>query len=124
MYTFGYISHEANSASLIGRGIFACSSARFASRSTGGSTEPGRTASGSAPASTFFCSAGGKPPTGWPMSPRNRDTTDSGNATSTSGSSTSSRLSPLVTIMIAMSPTTFDDGVTLTMSPNISLTSA
>jgi hypothetical protein len=29
-----------------------------------------------------------------------------------------------VTIMIAMSPTTFDDGVTLMMSPNISLTCA
>ena len=30
----------------------------------------------------------------------------------------------LVTIMIAMSPTTLDDGVTLTMSPNIRFTSA
>ncbi len=56
------------------------------------------------------------------MSPRNSATTDSGKATSVAGSSTSSAVSPLVTIMIAMSPTTFDDGVTLTMSPNISLT--
>ena len=58
------------------------------------------------------------------MSPRNSDTTDSGNATSTAGFSTSAAVSALVTIMIAMSPTTFDEGVTFTMSPNISFTCA
>ena len=51
-------------------------------------------------------------------------TTLSGKATSTPGSSTCSRVSPCATIISAMSPTTLDDGVTLTMSPNIRFTSA
>jgi len=58
------------------------------------------------------------------MSPWKNWTTDSGNAISTSGSSTLARVSPLVTIISAMSPTTFEEGVTLTRSPNMSFTSA
>jgi hypothetical protein len=61
---------------------------------------------------------------GRPRSPCIVCTTDSGNATSKFGSSTCSRVSPLETISNAMSPTTFEEGVTLTMLPNISLTSA
>ena len=79
---------------------------------------------GSLPFSTFFCSAFGKPPGGWPSSPAKNPTTESGNATSRAGSSTSARVRPDDTIASAMSPTTFDDGVTFTMSPNIWLTSA
>ena len=90
----------------------------------GAATEPGRTVIGSAPLRIFFCSAFGQPPGGWPRSPWNILTTESGNATSRFGSSTSSRVSPAETIDSAMSPTTFDDGVTFTMSPNIRLTSA
>ncbi len=51
-------------------------------------------------------------------------TIDAGKATSVSGSSTSRRSRPAETITSAMSPTTFEVGVTLTMSPNISFTSA
>ncbi len=97
---------------------------RSSSRSTGSSREPGRTVTGSRDFSTFFCSACGNPPGGWPSSPANSDTTDSGNAMSISGSRTSSMLVSEVTIISAMSPTTFDDGVTLTMSPKAMLTSA
>ena len=43
---------------------------------------------------------------------------------SRSGSSTSARVRPPETITRAMSPTTFDVGVTFTMSPNIRFTSA
>ena len=48
----------------------------------------------------------------------------SGKATSTAGSSTSARVRPWETITRAMSPTTLDEGVTLTMSPNMRFTSA
>ena len=85
---------------------------------------PDDPANGAAPFSTLFCSSFGNPPYGCPSSPRNMDTTDSGNAISRVGSSTASRSSPLVTIISAMSPTTLDVGVTLTMSPNMSFTSA
>ena len=42
---------------------------------------------------------------------------------SLAGFSTSATVRSWLTIISAMSPTTFDDGVTLTMSPNIRLTS-
>ena len=51
-------------------------------------------------------------------------TTLSGKATSTAGSSTWARVRSCATIISAMSPTTLDEGVTLTMSPNIRFTSA
>ena len=54
-----------------------------------GCSEPGRTVIGVSPFSTFFCSAVGHPPGGWPRSPRIICTTDSGKATSFSGSATS-----------------------------------
>ena len=46
------------------------------------SSEPGRAVIGFSPFSTFFCSASGQPPGGWPRSPRSIDTTESGKAMS------------------------------------------
>ncbi len=87
-------------------------------------SEPGRTVMGASSFSTFAWMAGGKPPGGWPRSPRMRPTTDSGKDTSVSGSSTSARVSPAETMARAMSPTTFEVGVTLMISPNMAFTSA
>ena len=73
---------------------------------------------GLAPFSTFRWIASGQPPGGWPSSPFIICTTESGKAMSRAGSSTSAAESSCVTIISAMSPTTFEEGVTLTMSPN------
>ena len=110
--------------SVAARPNFSSSFLRSAARSSGATLRPGRVVSGFWPLSTFFWMPSGQPPSGRPRSPRIICTTDSGNATSKSGSSTCSFVSPLDTISIAISPTTFDDGVTFTMLPNISLTSA
>jgi hypothetical protein len=79
---------------------------------------------GVSPLRIFFWIASGQPPGGWPRLPFIMSTTDSGKATSRSGFSTSARVRPWLTIISAMSPTTFDDGVTFTMSPNMRFTSA
>ena len=50
--------------------------------------------------------------------------TDSGKVSSSARSLTARASSFCLTIQIAMSPTTFDDGVTLGMSPNRRFTSA
>jgi hypothetical protein len=50
--------------------------------------------------------------------------TDSGKVSSWARSVTERASRPCLTIQIAMSPTTFDDGVTLGMSPNSRFTSA
>ena len=76
------------------------------------------------PSGRARCSSAGKPPGGWPSRPSKNSTTVSGNASSRSGSSTSSGVRLLATMNSAMSPTTFEVGVTLTMSPNSWLTSA
>ncbi len=85
---------------------------------------PGRVVSGASPFSTFFCKAAGQPPGGWPRLPFIMSTTESGKATSTEGSSTCWRDRPCATIISAISPTTLELGVTLTMSPNIRFASA
>jgi hypothetical protein len=79
---------------------------------------------GVSPLSTLRTIPSGNPPGGWPRLPRIMSITLSGKATSVSGSSTSARVRPWLTIISAMSPTTLDDGVTLTISPNIWFTSA
>jgi hypothetical protein len=48
-------------------------------------------------------------------------TTEAGKEIPRRRSMTSAGVSPCVTIISAMSPTTLDDGVTLMMSPNMSL---
>ena len=93
---------EASSNSVIGRADLRLRPRlRSAARSAGGSSSPGRAAE--------RCPAGQhlvlqlraeSRRRGWPSSPRNNCTTDSGNAISTAGSSTASRVSPLVTIMM------------------------
>ncbi len=60
----------------------------------------------------------GKPPGGCPIPPPIRSITDSGNEISRLSSRTSSFDKPLATMNRAMSPTAFEVGVTLTMSPN------
>ncbi len=100
------------------------SASRAASRSTGPACRPGRSVIGASPLSTFFWIALGQPPGGCPRSPRIMPTTLSGKDTSTAGSSTCARLNPCETIIRAMSPTTLEEGVTFTMSPNIRFTSA
>ena len=116
--------YDANCVSVASRPNFSDSFLSSAGRSSGGSDAPGRVVSGFASLSTFFWMPSGQPPSGRPRSPRIICTTDSGNATSTFGSSTCSLVMPLDTIINARSPTTFDDGVTFTMLPNIWFTSA
>ena len=67
--------------------------------------------------------AGSRPAAGR-AGPSKNSTTLSGKASSRVGSSTSSGVRLLATRNRAMSPTTFDDGVTFTMSPKSRLTSA
>ena len=67
---------------------------------------------------------GGNRPAAGPSRPSKNSTTDSGNASSRFGSSTCSGVRLLAIMNSVMSPTTFDDGVTLTMSPNSRLTAA
>ena len=98
---------------------------RAAARSAGGRSLPGRSVDRRAgPCRTRSWSTGGNPPGGWPSRPSNSSTTLSGKASSRSGSSVSSGVRLLATRNRAMSPTTFDVGVTLTMSPKRRLTSA
>ena len=85
---------------------------------------PGRPSIGAAPLRTFVRSGSGNPPGGLPSPPRMKSITDSGKVSSSARSVTARASSPCLTIQIAMSPTTFDDGVTLGMSPNSRLTSA
>ena len=96
----------------------------MAAKSAGGRLAPGRPVIGLRPRSTRFCSFSGKPPGGSPSRPSKNSTTDSGNANSRGPSITSAGVRLLATMNRAMSPTTFEVGVTLTMSPNIRLTSA
>ena len=58
------------------------------------------------------------------MSPAKYPITESGNVISFPRSRTSFGFRLFVSMKRAKSPTTFDDGVTLTMSPSISLTTA
>ena len=73
---------------------------------------------------TTSASALGKPPGGCPSRPSKSSTTLSGKASSRSGSSVSSGVRLFATRNRAMSPTTFDVGVTFTMSPKSRFTSA
>ena len=98
--------------------------ARSASKSTGSRCAPGRSVIGTSPFSTLAWIAWGQPPGGWPRLPRIMSTTESGKDMSRSGFVTSSGVRFWDTIISAMSPTTLDDGVTLTMSPNMRFTSA
>ena len=79
---------------------------------------------GASPFSTLRCSASGQPPGGWPRLPFIMSITLSGKLTSTPGSSTCRGVRCWATIISAISPTTFDEGVTLTISPNIWFASA
>ena len=125
MKTLGYIRYPFRSSSSIARPSNSADSAfRVFSISTGLACLPGRSVIGFSPFRIFFCNAFGHPPGGWPRLPFIMSMTESGNDTSRSGSSTSARVRPWLTIISAMSPTTLDEGVTLTMSPNIRFTSA
>ena len=87
-------------------------------------TDPALLVSGFSLPRIFFCSFSGKPPRGIPISPLKNSTTEDGKDISLFGSKTSAGVRSLVIIYNAISPTTFDDGVTLIISPNIVLTSA
>ena len=69
-------------------------------------------------------SGSGKPPGGWPSDAAHVVDHRLGEGQLVRRSVTARASSPCFTIQIAMSPTTFDDGVTLGMSPNRRLTSA
>ena len=87
-------------------------------------SEPGRAVIGVSPFSTFFCSADGHPPgrLAEVAAHHLHDRFGEGDVFQRVGGV--ARVSPEATIISARSPTTFDDGVTLTMSPNRRLTSA
>ena len=70
------------------------------------------------------CNAFGKPPGGWPSLPSKNSVTLSGQAISRSGFITSATVRSCDSMNSAMSPTTFDVGVTLTRSPKSWLTAA
>ena len=85
---------------------------------------PGRPSITAAPLRMSLRSGSGNPPGGLPIEPRMKSITDSGKVSSLARAETAAPSSPCLTIQIAMSPTTFDDGVTLGMSPKSWLTSA
>ena len=105
-----------------GRPRKAAAFSRAASRSAGGRLAPGRSVRAGRPLRTRVWISGGKPPGGWPRRPSKNSTTLSGKASSRSVSRTSSGVRLLATRKRAMSPTTFEEGVTLTISPKRRLT--
>ena len=75
--------------------------------------------------STAFHIGTGQPPSGQPSPPLSMSMTLSGNGVAPgSRLTTSAGLMPRAKRKSAMSPTTFDEGVTLMMSPNSWFTSA
>ena len=77
---------------------------------------------GASPFSAFFCSAFGQPPDRLTeIAMQHLDDRGREGDVARLGSSTSFAVRPCATIISAMSPTTLEDGVTLTMSPNMSL---
>lgn len=87
-------------------------------KSRGGSDSPARPLVEGLPLSTLVRSGSGKPPGGWPMRPSKYSTTDDGKLSSSAFSSRLSSSRLFCTMNCARSPTTFELGVTLTMSPS------
>ncbi len=99
-------------------------SAAVCLKSTAGRLAPGRPFTGSLPRRIRWRTRFGNPPGGCPIRPLTRSMTDSGKAISRFSSSTSWVERLLATRNRARSPTDFDVGVTLTMSPRSWFTSA
>mmetsp|Transcript_25339 Transcript_25339/g.59120 ORF Transcript_25339/g.59120 Transcript_25339/m.59120 type:complete len:219 (+) Transcript_25339:357-1013(+) len=116
--TFGYITDDMRSVSPIELPYLPLSSARAASRSSGGSDSPGRPQKTGSSFTTCDCSGCGKPPWGMPMAPWKNSTTEEGKLSVAACSCTAFSSRPLVTMNCAKSPTTLEEGVTLTMSPS------
>lgn len=95
-----------------------------APKSKGASSAPGRPSTGFSPLRILVRSGSGKPPVGIPMSPRINSTTEVGKLSSSALRSTSSADRSFCTMKAARSPTTFDEGVTLMMSPSSLFASA
>ncbi|SKU58381.1 Uncharacterised protein [Mycobacteroides abscessus subsp. abscessus] len=74
---------------------------------------------GPRPCSARVRNGSGQPPGGSPSSPRRNPMTDSGISKRPGSEANSSALTPVPTSASARSPTTLDDGVTLTNRPSI-----
>mmetsp|Transcript_24533 Transcript_24533/g.62564 ORF Transcript_24533/g.62564 Transcript_24533/m.62564 type:complete len:251 (-) Transcript_24533:366-1118(-) len=117
-YTFGYMTHDMRSVSPTLSPYLALRSASAASRLRGGSSAPGRPAKTGRSLTTCFWSGCGKPPCGTPIAPWKNSTTDDGNESESACARTAASSRLLVTMNCARSPTTLEEGVTLTMSPS------
>ena len=76
------------------------------------------------PSSALVRNGSGQPPGGSPSSPERKPMTESGTSNFCGDSSNSFGSAPTATRCSARSPTTFEDGVTLTMLPRMSLAAA
>ena len=112
------------SVSLVESPYLALRAAMDASKSSGGSSAPGRPAKTGSSLTTIACIGCGKPPCGMPIAPWKYSTTLEGKESVSACARTPSSSRPLAAMNCARSPTTLDDGVTLTMSPSSRLAAA
>ena len=128
--TFGYMTADMSCLSSMSTPCVASNVVRTASKSTSGNSAPGLPSKVSsnffAPLKTSDLKGSGNPPTGMPSAPWKNSTTEEGkfNDPEEAFALTSSADREFVTMNWARSPHVFDDGVTLTMSPNRSFASA
>mmetsp|Transcript_6552 Transcript_6552/g.11308 ORF Transcript_6552/g.11308 Transcript_6552/m.11308 type:complete len:227 (+) Transcript_6552:810-1490(+) len=115
--TLGYMDALHTSISLSFVPYFFWSDSLRLSKSSGGMDAPGRPSTVFLPLSTWVRSGSGKPPGGWPRRPWKYSTTEVGKERVAALSSRECCSSSFCTMNCARSPTTFEVGVTLMMSP-------
>mmetsp|Transcript_9281 Transcript_9281/g.30716 ORF Transcript_9281/g.30716 Transcript_9281/m.30716 type:complete len:250 (+) Transcript_9281:485-1234(+) len=120
--TFGYMTYDIRSVSST-LSYLALSLVMVASKSSGGRDSPGRPLKVGRSLTICVRSGSGKPPCGMPMAPWKNSTTDEGKESESACWRTVAASSLLVTMNWARSPTTLEEGVTLTMSPRSLLAS-